>query len=547
MKRIVSRILLGMAALVGAMMVYLVATGLPPEIAGHTIKLKNLRKPFIFLLLLFAGGIALDTDARGGVARGKDAALRFISHPASVWLLAGVYGLLFLWQQLSEYFGVNINFIPFGFYDYMLYYLFQGKVNFTGLLHEYYHLNNILIFLAPLWQCFRSPLFLTVIYGFIASAAAIPLYGIARRRFSEAWIPFVVCLIYLNYRYLQNVLLMNFSVEIFYPLFVFLALYFAMRKWWWAYFLSVFLGLTVKEDSFLYFSALGVLVFFMKDRRQGIATVLGSLIYFFLLIRWFVPYTESTILQGDLRNFSDQGDSMAGIAKNIISNPSLVFFYLFGSWAKWRTLIKLASRLMFLPLCSPSVFLILVPLFPLFLQGGGATENFVDLRFHYAAAVIPFVFIAFVFGFSNFEKKLSPKWRRAVLLGVCFFLLLLNGGNYATKKVTKESLESIAWARSIPPDANLVTHGHLLPYIGYRKYNYYFAVPFEREDHPAHQPFSEADYYLIDLHVNLYPMDENYFREKIEVLGQDNRYELVRQEGERYLFRRKDIGNERKQ
>jgi len=547
MRKIVSGIFLGMAALAGAVMVYLVATGLPPEIAGHTIKLKNLRKPFIFFLLFLAGGIALDTDARGWVARGKDAALRFISHPASVWLLSGVYGLLFLWQQLSEYFGVNINFIPFEFYDYMLYYLFQGKVNFTGLLHEYYHLNNILIFLAPLWQCFRSSLFLTVIYGFIASAAAIPLYGIARRRFSEAWIPFVVCLIYLNYRYLQNVLLMNFSVEIFYPLFVFLALYFAMRKWWWAYFLSVFLGLTVKEDSFLYFSALGVLVFFMKDRRQGIATVLGSLIYFFLLIRWFVPYTESTILQGDLRNFSDQGDSMASIAKNLISNPSLVFFYLFGSWAKWRTLIKLVSRLMFLPLCSPAVFLVLVPLFPLFLQGGGGTENFVDLRFHYAAAVIPFVFIAFVFGFSNLEKRLPQKMKKIVLGGLCVLLLLLNGGNYTTSKITAENMESIAWAKSIPPGANLVTHGHLLPYVGYRKYNYYFAVPFELKEHSAHRYFSEADFYLIDLNVNLYPMDENYFKEKLVALGRDDRYELIRQAGKRYLFKRKGFENGRRE
>lgn len=547
MRTVVSRVLFVLAALTGLWMMYCVATGFPPEIAGHVFRVKNMRTPFVLFLVFLLGGLMSCADRKEKIRDWGTKAGAALSKPSALWALAGLYGLLFLWQQVTLYLSIDVNFLPFSFYDYMLYYLPQGKVNYTGLLHTYYHLNNIMMLFLPAWQFFRSPWVLVASYGFFASLAVVPLWGIARERFgaeNKTAAPFLIVLVYLNYRYLQNVLLMSFSVEIFYPIFLFSALYFSIRKRWTFYYLCVFLGLLVKEDSFIYFSALAVLLFFMKERKHAVVTVAITGTYFIGLIKWFVPFTGNTVLQGDAENFGEAGASIGSVLKGFLGDPAELFRNLFLDPRKWRTVFNLLGRLAFIPFLSPAVVLISAPLLPLFLQTGG-DANFVDLRFHYAAAVIPFVFIAFVFGFSNLYRKLPEKHREYFVWVFFVLLLLLNGGSYVTRKISGESLESIAWAKSVPPGANLVTHGHLLPYIGYRKYNYYFAAPFELKEHPAHQPFSEADYYLIDLNVNLYPMDESYFKKKLDVLRQDSRYELVRHEGKRYLFERKDFRDER--
>ncbi len=521
----------------------LIITGFPPEIAGHSIHLKNLRTPFTLLVTLILTGLFLHPAREAKIKLWKDKVSAFVSKPSAPWILFAVYGLLFLWQQLTEYFAIEINFIPFGFYDYILYYLFHGRINYTGLLHTYYHLNNIMIFLAPFWYLFKSPLFLTVIYGFIASLAIIPLYGIAKERFGgESVAPFFIAFVYLNYRYLQNVLLMNFSVEIFYPLFVFATLYCAMRGKWIAYYVFLALGLLVKEDSFIYFSAVGLLVCFTKRQiKHGILTVALSLAYFAFLLKVFIPLTHNTVFKEDLNNFEGYGNSTSGILKSSVFNPASIAKVLFGSPAKLRTYFNLLSRLAFIPLFSPTCVLILAPILPLFFHSTGRDTNFIDLRFHYAAAVLPFVFIAFIFGFSNLYRKVKEKWRENFVWVVFLVLLFINGGNYVTQKITKERLKSIEWARSIPVTANLVTHGHLLPYVGYRKYNYYFAQPFELEANPAHSAFSNADYYLIDENVNLYPMEKPYFDEKVKSLKSDPRYELIRSSDGRFLFKRRDL------
>ena len=546
---------------------YLTVIGFPPEIAGQTLKLKNMRTPFLVFVILGLLFLVFHPQRKQKIALFKERLASLASKPYAIWALAGAYGLLFLWQQLSEYYGIQINFIPFGFFDYILYYLFKGQVNFTGWLHGYYHLNNIMILLAPFWYLFKSPLFLEVIYGFLAAAAVIPLYGIAKERFRDPGVPLFVAFIYLNYRYLQNVLLMNFCVEIFYPLFIFSALYCAMKDRWKSYFACVILGLLVKEDSFLYFCALALVVAFLPRARKKVQletaltrftplreefktvpvrrvaaffTVVLSLGYFIFLTKYFIPMTGNDIWKDNLNNFEGYGESTMEIVGNLLKAPLLILEVLFGSSEKIGTWLNLLSRLAFLPLASPAAFLIAVPVFPLFFHHTGRDVDFVDLRFHYAAAVLPFVFIAFVFGFSNIYRKLQDRRKEKFLWTAGLILILLNGGNFVTQPVNAETLKSIQWAKRVPQGANLVTHGHLLPYVGYREYNYYFSRPLELPEHPAHVAYSKADYYLIDLNVDPYPMDHGYLMAKVKKLEKDPAYVPIAEEGERYLFKRKD-------
>ncbi len=459
---------------------YCILTGFPPRLAGHALKLKNLRTPFVLSMVFFSGWLALRPEGgRKSLLDFKRAAEGFAAKPYSVWVVFGVAALLFTWQQVSEYLAVEINFLPFSFFDYMLYYYFHGHIHFTGLLHNYYHVNNILFLFAPFWKIFQSPWLLVLSHGVIGALSVFPLYIFAKEKFRESLPALFTAILYLNYRYLQNVLQMNFCPEIFYPLFIFWTVASAIKGQWFFYYLALGLGLLVKEDSFLYFSAVGVWVLFLSPKTgkrtaifHGALTVLMAVAYSIFTTRVFMPWTGNTLLKGDLSNFGSRSES------------------------------------------EPEILA-------------------------YAGPVIPFVFIAFVSGVSRLMVKLPSKRREWVLWGVMLLLLGLNGGNYRTEKVTAETLASIRWAKKVPPDTNLVTHGHLLPYVGYRKQNYFFAGPFELPSHRAHLKYVSADYYLIDRTVNPYPMDSAYFDAKIQSLKDSPGYELVLQDSKRFLFRRK--------
>ena len=534
---------------VTALIIYGIATGLPLTLGTWTYKAKNFKVLFLAALALWALHLILDPEGpKRGILKFKNRLEQVAQNPRSVWVLFAVSGLIFTWQQVTQYLAVKIHFLPFSFYDYMLQYFFLGKVHFTGWLHGYYHHNLIMFLLAPLWKIFQSPLLLVLTYGFMASACIFPLYAIARERFKEPVAPFAIALTFLSYRILQSALQMNFSVEICYPLFIFSAVYFAMKRRWLLYYLFLILELSVKEDSFIYAVAVGFFAFFYRDRVRaeggthrlhGCLTVLLAVCYVFFLRFVYSRMIGSDIMLGNYGNYIGYGRSFREIFLKFLTEPWLIFVAFFGSKVKIQVLLKTLSRLAFLPLFSPAVGLMIFSLLPLFLHNTGRDSDFVELRFYYGLPVLPFIFIAAVFGFSNMLKRVPEHLKEIVRWTLCVILIVANGGGFRTEKVTSESLTSIAWAKDIPAGV-VLTHGHLLPYLGYRRHNFFFAESFPSMNHPAHQVYADAEFCLIDLSVNPYPMSRAFFEQKIAELKADPAYILVKEDrGIRFLFRKK--------
>ena len=536
LRRILSAGSLLLTCCIALWLVHLLISGLPTTLpGGYPVPLKSLRKPF--LALLFSMGVYLVSGGKERMGKAIATFERATENRFAIWSLFAVYSLLFIWQQITEYLSVEINFLPFSFYDYMLYFLFQGKINYTGHLHGFYHLNNILLLLAPLWYLFRSSFFLVVFHGVLLAAGVLPLYYLAAERFGKifAW---VVAFVYLNHRLLLNLLTMNFTAESFYPLLIFLAILF-LNKNLPLYYFSIFLGLMVKEDSFLYFSAWGVyLMLFTRTKREGLLTLVLSLAYITLAVKFFVPWTQGvkdSILEGSIRNFSRFGDSISEIAFTFVERPWLLVQELFYPWEKLRTLFKILSRFLLIPCLSPSLLLVFASVFPLFLNGG---ENFVGLRFHYSAPVIPLLFFAFLEGLSFLRSHFRMCEQKSFLLALGLALVLLHSGNFYTQRILNEDLRTISFLRSkkIPTEAVVLTHGHLLPYLGYRRDNYYLSWHFEqgKERYPS---YHSPDYVYLDLSVNPYPMSEAFVKERIAHLrSKGSRYHMKHQDGTRFFF-----------
>ena len=67
----------------------------------------------------------------------------------------------------------------------------------------------------------------------------------------------------------------------------------------------------------------------------------------------------------------------------------------------------------------------------------------------------------------------------------------------------------------------------------------YFCRPYESKKHPYHTIYDNADYYFLARSVNAYPYDKNWLENKISKLKEDPRLQLVYDDGERVLFKRK--------
>lgn len=546
-KKAVNVIVLFLFIFVALFFLYGVATGLPVNAGEWTYRAKNFKGLILIALSLWALHLTLHPQGPiEGVLRFKRITEHALQHKSVAWILFALFGLLFTWQQVAEYLSLEINFLPFSFYDYMLQYFLHGKIHFTGWLHGFYHHNLILFLLAPLWKVFQSPLLLILSYGFIASACVFPLYAIARERLKDYVTPFVVALVFLNYRYLQNVLLMNFSVEIFFPLCIFSAVYFSIKRKWALFYLFLFLQLLVKEDSFVYGAAISLITFFYRDeansnrssrRLHATFSLFIAVGYYAFLKLIYSDWIHSDIMYGNAANYAGHGGSFEAMILKFLKAPWLLFHEYFGSGLKIGVLFKVLSRVAFLPLFTPAIIPFLIALAPLFLHSTGQDNDFFELRFYYVAAVLPFIFIATIFGLSNFLRLISRRWVEWVRWALCLLMIALNVGSFRTEKFTSEDIQSIKWAREIPPGV-VVTHGHLLPYIGYREQNFYFAEPFALIDHPAHLAYSNPDYISIDLNVNLYPMNRSFFDSEIQKLKSDSRFKLIKQDRElRFLFK----------
>ncbi len=520
----------------------MIIAGYPaPEWLPKVFGSKSIRKIYQFFLILVTAGVLIHPNRKIWVNTIFTNLTKWSRGYKGIAVLISVYSILFLWNQITSYLTANINFLPFSFYDYMLHYFWQGKINFTGMLHWFYHANNVLYIFAPFWLLFKNSLFLIVVYGPLLALGALPLFLLARRIFPNTWLPLAIAFLYLNFRYLLNLLEMNFLVEAFYPLLIFTALYFFVCNKFKSYIFSIILILLVKEDAALYVLALGLFFLFFKGKRRfGLVSIALSTLYALFLTQIFLPFTGSNILAGSTNNFQDVGSNSKEVLIYYLTHPWVLIENLFWPYAKIKTQLKLLQLTLFLPLLSPWYLMVLAALIPPFCMWNDEHGHFSDLRFHYSAVVIPFLFFAFVSGLRNLSNWLNKfSWQEYFLRGFFLILLLLSGGNFLSHSINAFQIKTISEISKLPPQAIVATQGHLLPYIGYKKFNMYFSGPYEKKGHPYNPIYNNADCYFFARSVNAYPYDKNWINDKINKLKKDSDLELIYDDGERVLLKRK--------
>ena len=285
--------------------------------------------------------------------------------------------------------------------------LFAGSVEVDNYLGD--HVSPIILLLAPLYRLMPDPRLLLVLQAVVLASGALPLALLARRRLSvnPYLLSLVLALIFLTYPALGFVNRFEFHEEVLVvPLLLaaFLALE-SRRAGWMS--LALLLALLCKEDVGLTVAAFGVFAWWRarswppagdqarrgSNRRMktiGLAWAGAGVVWSLVALLVIIPAFRSAP-SDTLARYSWL---LAGPA-DVLGNPGRILQHLLADPRRLWMLVKFLLPLGFTSLLSPAV-LVSLPAVAVNWLAGNLYQS--SIYFHYAAATIPVVFAAAVYG-----------------------------------------------------------------------------------------------------------------------------------------------------
>jgi len=366
-----------------------------------------------------------------------------------------------------------------------------------------------------------------------------------------------IAFVFLSFVGLQTALDYEFHLTTLSILPIAFTLYFMHKQKWAPYWIWFFIGMATKEDVPLITLMIGLYILLvLRKRKIGLVSILVSGIYYWILTTYIIPY-----FKGGPFNY-EQFDPSLGIGATTgdliltaITKPWLVLKVLVTPALKVKTMTNLVGSYAFLPLLSPATFALSAPIFAgRFLNS--LTQRWL-IRFQYSASINPILAVGTILGIENvlkiksrFEERLPSFVKKirssqvivflsVIILAMNVFVILrtngpilriLNPENYKWEERFDINYELM---RQIPDDASVVAQSAFVPHLSHRDRIYRF--------HEGVVEYQQPDYILlgIDEHSDP-PYVEEQWRNLITDLKELPEYEILYDDGRRFLWKRKD-------
>lgn len=456
----------------------------------------------------------------------------FFRRHRSVLILILVWVVVFSGLRTLQHFSFGTNTYDLAIFDYMMFFTLKGEI-MAEPFHGYWgthfavHFMPVLFLLVPFYLIFEGPLFLLYVQVLICALSALFLYLIAKKEFAGKYTAFLIALAYLLYRPFLNGVMYDFHPEMFFPLLIFAAYYFAaVRKNTAMYFVSVGLALSLKEDTAIFVFFFGIYLFFKlrEKKKTGLITSAAALVYFVVAAGVMIPYFRSRAgLPGRfefVNLWGDSGDTILDILKIFLAQPLQVIRSI-----PWSTslpkLFNLVAPLLFIPFFSWMTLLILPPVMILITSSSPIMQGF---GLHYAANIFPFLFLPFVFGLKNIEESLQKKYKKflKIIPSVVLCVVIINVANtkwnllwpsrYTLLGEYKDVKQCID---RIPAGASVASLSAIIPHIPKRK-------------NISMLPESgDAEYILVHTGINPWPFSDGEFQDFVENIKVSDDFEAL--------------------
>ncbi len=406
-------------------------------------------------------------------------------------------------------------------------FLLVSRYNFTD---TFMGLDVALGFLPaiPFYAVAPSAYTLVAVQVLLLASAAIPVYLIAARRFGSGWAGVAFAAAYMLYPPTQFMAMAGpFQPRIPALVLFFWAFYFLEREQLWPYLATLFLAMLTRTDAALVVVAFGMVAALRRARWPFAAwPMLVGLIYFYVALTYITPlfynagfHPAKVAVPFDLsRDYNDMwpcglspqacyylhlGGSLPEIAKNIITHPVQIFFFVFQP-GKLQYLALMLGALIFLPVFAPRELLLAAPILGINLLSNRVFQYVITEQ--YQILVIPGLVIAAIYGGAWVWEKggsLSAGVVRAQTLPPALVALVLIIGllNIPLKNPAVSAFRNPEAAarvaimermrQEIPPDAVVAATSFLAPHLLPRRLYY---IPGGK----MHHQIDEAAYAFID-------------------------------------------------
>ncbi len=395
------------------------------------------------------------------------------------------------------------------------------------------HADFLLILLAPFYFIWPDARMLLVLQTVVIALGSIFVYLLAQRVIKNNYIALALSLSYLLNPLIQRQNLFDFHAVTFATTFLIAAFYFLyIRSIKW-FLLFLFLAVLTKENVYLIAFFFGLYVIVKGYQKLGGVISITSLSIFLLLMRFLIPQARGSH-HFALSYLSDFGDNTIQIITTIFLNPFLTFSKLL-TWDSLHYLVTLLLSTGFLALLSPLFLIFALPDLTINLLSNNS--NLRDIWYHYAAVILPFVYIATVFGI---QRILALRWHFITPLFVFYYLLFfaflsawlygpLPGARYASIEIwtqprpNKELIN--AYLQTIPAAMPLAVSNNLGAHLSHRDGIY--VVP---------RGLDQVAKVMILLDSSI--EDNSYEADLLHYLLQSNTYSITYQLDNFYVFTR---------
>lgn len=444
-----------------------------------------------------------------------------------VLLMIVLYLLVFGALSILKHLSFNSTAFDLAIYDQTTWSFSKFTNLFNTVMGAYPfgdHVTPILFLIAPFYWIYSSPIVLLILQTVVIALGALPLYWMARKELGTS-LSKIILLSYFLYPSLQYINLFDFHPDTLLITFFMFAFYYMQKNNYKLFFLSIFLAGLCKEYIGLTITFLGIYVFFFKNKKIGAITTLLGLLWLFINFKLVIPFFNPKGYVYTVSVLGYLGNTLPEMIKTIITRPLFVISNII-------TLNKvLYLGLVFVPLAfsllAPEILFLTIPGFAIVLIQQNITYS--AILYQHNALIIPFVFIALIYGLKRFIKitRMKKKVLAVIIVSISTLAFVIYGP--FTILYNKESFNiNTAHVKTghkvlamIPKNASVSASTWVLPHLSQREFAYMFPNPFERyfwdfELSEENRFYGEVqpDYVLLDI-MKLDPMmkaeDKEYY------------------------------------
>jgi uncharacterized membrane protein len=422
----------------------------------------------------------------------------------------GAYVLLFFTWCSVKYYGFAYNDFDLAVHDQVFWNLLHGRIfnSILGLDFLGNHAHFISFLIAPFYGIFPHPLFLLFLQTIFLAAGVFPLYALSRL-YLDIQTSLIIGIIYLFYPGLGYTNIYEFHPTCFAVFFLLCTAYYFYKENFLLFNLFMLLSLLCQENIALIFMMWGVYSWVLKrDYKWVLWPAFLGLAYLLFCVYFVLPFFNKNTFNF-FSIYGAFGNSLDQVVKTCFLHPSKAAAILFEP-QKLVYLKKLFVSVSFVPLLSPVSLLPVLLIFIQHLLSNRGTE--VSLYYHYTAEIIPFIFIAFIFGvkkisgFFSYFKYLS--WVLLLNTLVVNFFLGPHSRFIETWKSTaadQSIVQKELFIEQIPKDASVISTFKFLSHLSHRQdlysfhyvfsgYNTLFSKPYHLPDHVEYALIDFNDY-----------------------------------------------------